>query len=92
LPGRSEDLPLVAEGHVHSFVVKVWLEWEADGGDRAIWRGYVVHVPDWQQRHYITDVDDIADFIGPFVWAMGVPAPRCWRLRRWLKRFRPRGR
>jgi hypothetical protein len=64
----------------HSFIVKVWLEESLEEAGEAIWRGHVTHVPS-QERRYLHTLDDIVDFIGPFLERMGVK-PRAFRRRR----------
>jgi hypothetical protein len=55
----------------HSFVVKVWLEESVEEAGEATWRGHVTHVPD-QDRRYVHTLDDILDFIAPYLDLMGV--------------------
>ena len=62
------DLP---EANVHSFIVRIWLEEEASETGRAIWRGYVTHVPSGERR-YIKRLSDLNTFIIPYLEAMGV--------------------
>lgn len=69
----------------HSFVVKVWLEESLEEAGEAVWRGHITHVPS-QERRYLHALDDIIDFIGPYLERMGVK-PRSYRRNR-LKRSR----
>lgn len=55
----------------HSFVVKVWLEESVEEAGEASWRGHVTHVPG-QERRYLHTLDDIVDFIAPYLELMGV--------------------
>ena len=55
----------------HSFIVKIWLEESLEETGEAVWRGHVTHVPS-QERRYLHNLDDIIDFIGPFLERMGV--------------------
>jgi hypothetical protein len=54
-----------------SFIVKVWLEESAEEAGAATWRGHVTHVPN-QERRYLNTLDDIVDFIAPYLELMGV--------------------
>lgn len=67
----------------HSFVVKVWLEESKEEAGEAVWRGHITHVPS-QERRYFNALDDIIDFIGPYLERMGV-RPQGYRRKR-LKR------
>lgn len=77
----------LSESHVHSFIVKLWLESVADEAGRFVWHGHITHVPDGARR-YLRDLDEIPDFIEPYV---GGDRPRAagGKLRRWLRRWRP---
>lgn len=55
----------------HSFIVKVWLEEPLEDAGHATWRGHITHVPS-QQRRYLHALDDIIDFVGPYLERMGV--------------------
>ncbi len=55
----------------HSFIVKVWLEESLDDASEAIWRGHITHVPS-EERRYLRDLEDIIDFIGPYLEHIGV--------------------
>ncbi len=55
----------------HSFIVKVWLEESAEEAGEAAWRGHVTHVPS-QERRYLHTLDDIVDFMAPYLERMGV--------------------
>lgn len=55
----------------HSFIVKVWVEENVDGGIEHIWRGTVTHVPSGR-RGSLKNVDDIARFIMPYLQEMGI--------------------
>jgi len=53
------------EPETHSFIIKFWLEEEADDG-RRLWRGHITHVPDGNRR-YLRRLKDILDFISPYL-------------------------
>jgi hypothetical protein len=61
----------------HSFIVKVWLEESFEEAGEATWRGHITHVPG-QERRYLHTLDDIVDFIGPYLERMGVK-PKVFR-------------
>lgn len=69
---------------VHSFIVKIWIEEGARADGRAGWHGHVTHVPGGERR-YLKRLDDIADFITPYLEEMNVAFGPCDRLRRWLR-------
>lgn len=74
----------LSESYTHSFVVKIWLEDET----QARWRGHITHVPGGE-RQYVDDLDQIPDFIGPYLQAMGVETgTTLTRLKRWLSNWR----
>lgn len=70
----------------HSFVVKFWLEETLEEADEALWRGHITHVPS-QERRYLNTLDDVIEFIEPYLERMGVKPKR---RRRRLKHTRPR--
>jgi hypothetical protein len=61
----------------HSFIVKVWLEESIEEAGDATWRGHITHVPG-EERRYLHTLDDIVEFIGPYLERMGVK-PRSYR-------------
>lgn len=80
------------EGHMHVFIVRIWIEPREIAGAVVEWRGVIEHLPT-QERRYLNDLAVIANFITPYLDGMGVqrvqemqqglPA----RLRRWLNRW-----
>ncbi len=72
------------ESAAQSFVVRVWVEERADSTGRGIWRGHVTHVPG-DRRRYLKSLDEIGDYIAPYLEAMGVKPGMRWRMRRWLR-------
>jgi hypothetical protein len=71
------------EGTSHPFVIRIWLEEPAEGIRRAKWRGHITHVPSGK-RAYIEDLDQILEFITPYLRDMGVTFGVCHRLWCWL--------
>jgi hypothetical protein len=54
-----------------AYIVRVWLERREVADASPEWRGSIEHVASGRTR-YLTDLDDIARFIRPFLEAMGV--------------------
>ncbi len=73
------------ESEAQSFIVRVWVEERAEEGSRGTWRGHITHVPGGERR-YLKNLDEIGDFIAPYLEAMGVKLAMRWRMRRWLRR------
>ena len=74
------------ESEAQSFIVRVWVEERAEEAGRGIWRGHITHVPS-HERRYLKKLDEIGDFIAPYLESMGVKLGVRWRMRRWLKRL-----
>jgi hypothetical protein len=53
------------ELETHSFIIKLWLEKEADREGQS-WRGHITHVPDGNRR-YLHCLEDILKFISPYL-------------------------
>jgi len=77
------------EPETHSFIIKLWLEKEADS-EGQFWRGQITHVPDGN-RHYLHRLEDILEFISPYLRSASSPdSRRMWRTiwfnwRRWRR-------
>lgn len=74
----------IPEPKVHSFIVKLRLEEAVDESGKAVWRGYVTHVPDGE-RCYLKQLSDLVDFIGRYV--DGLTVERSSWFRRMARRF-----
>lgn len=72
------------ESEAQSFIVRVWVEERAEEGDRGTWRGHITHVPGGERR-YLKNLDEIGDFIAPYLESMGVKLGLRWRMRRSLR-------
>jgi hypothetical protein len=83
--GAIMNLP---EPHIHSFIIKIWLEQTGEEFGEAKWRGHITHVPSGE-RKLISDLKQIPPFIVPYIKAMGVRPRTCWRLSNWLDRWIP---
>lgn len=57
--------------NIHSFIVKVWLEETVEQEGQAKWRGHITNVSSGERR-YVQKLSEIADFILPYLKAMGV--------------------
>lgn len=53
----------LTESKVHSFIVKLWLEGEADP---LTWHGQITHVPSGARRYFKT-LNEITDFISHYI-------------------------
>jgi hypothetical protein len=56
-----------------SFIVKLWLEEIAEETDQMVWRGHITHVPSGTRR-YFSALDQIAEFVGPYLTESGASA------------------
>ncbi len=74
------------EPDAQSFIVKVWVEDSAGESGQGVWHGHITHVPS-HERRYLKDLDEIEDFIAPYLESMGVKLEMRWRVKRWLKRL-----
>lgn len=61
---------MLLEDHTASYIVRVWLERREVEGASVEWRGSIEHVASGKTK-YLTDLDEIAQFIRPFLEAMG---------------------
>jgi hypothetical protein len=74
------------ESDTQSFVVRVWAEDRAEEAGQGTWRGHITHVFS-SRRRYLKNLDEIGDFIAPYLEEMNVKIGVRWRIRRWLKRL-----
>jgi len=79
----SEEEPVTTSSAPQSFIIKFWLEETTEGERRAAWRGHITHVPSGE-RGYVRRLDDILDFISPYLEAMGGEVERRRRFWVWL--------
>ena len=77
------DLP---ESVVHSFIVKLWFDGTEGGPRRLSWHGQITHVPGGERRSF-KDLDEMNEFIEPYLEELGADVGRGRRVRRWLRRF-----
>ena len=74
------------EPDAQSFIVKVWVEERTEEGGRGTWRGHITHVPSGERR-YLKNLDEIGDFIAPYLELMDLKLGVRWHMRSWLKRL-----
>ena len=72
------------EYNTHPFIVKIWLEETVEETGRATWRGHITHVTSGQRRH-VQDLNEITNFIVPYLESMGVQFGLSWQIKQWLK-------
>lgn len=78
------------ESAAQSFIIRIWVEEYTEESDQGVWRGHITHVSSGRRR-YLKDLDEIGDFIAPYLEAMGIRPGIYWRVRCWLKRLLGRG-
>jgi hypothetical protein len=71
------------ESAAQSFIVRVWVEERSLEGGQGAWHGHITHVPSGE-RCNLKNLDEIGDFIAPYLEEMGVKLGVRWRIRRWL--------
>jgi len=75
----------LSEINTHSFIVKLWLEETNEETGRITWRGHITHVASGDRR-YLKNLDEIAEFIAPYLESMGVRMGIRQRVKQWLNR------
>jgi hypothetical protein len=78
------------ESTTQSFIVKVWVEEIAGETSQGVWHGHITHAFSGK-RHYLKNLDEIRDFIAPYLEDMGVKLETRRRMRRWLKQLIGKG-
>lgn len=58
------------EPHIHSFIIKLWLEETVKESGQILWRGHVTHVPSGE-RCYLKDLEEVVAFINSYLEEMG---------------------
>jgi hypothetical protein len=67
---------------IHSFIVKVFIDEPAQASGPGGWHGQITHVQSGE-KGYLNDLDDICDFIQPYL-----PKKRLsCKLKSWIKRL-----
>jgi hypothetical protein len=62
---------VLLEDHASAFIVRVWLEQREVEAAPVEWRGSIEHVASGNVK-YLTNLDEIARFVRPYLEAMGV--------------------
>ena len=62
---------MLLEDNATAYIVRVWLEHREVKNAPVEWRGSIEHVASGKIK-YLTDLDEIARFIRPFLEGMGV--------------------
>jgi hypothetical protein len=73
------------EANTLVFVVKIWLEESSNEIDQTSWRGHITYILD-EKRKYFQDLEEVTDFILPYLERMGVKNSQPNRLRDRLRR------
>ena len=66
---------MLLEDNAAAYIVRVWLEHREVEGAALEWRGSIEHVASGRTK-YLTDLEELATFIRPFLKAMGVSFQR----------------
>jgi hypothetical protein len=74
--------------HIHSFIIKIFLDEDAEASDRAIWHGYITHVPDGEQK-YLKDLGDALVFIKSYLQDRSKKLELFQQVKQWIKRVLP---
>ena len=72
-----------SESSSHSFIIRIWREEDR----RPAWRGHVTHVPSGNRRHF-KDLDELTNFMLPYLVEMGVSLGFRRRIKQRLCRWR----
>lgn len=73
------------EANTSVFVVKIWLEESSYEIDHTSWRGHITYLLDGK-RKYFQDLEEVTDFILPYLELMGIKKRQPDRLRDCLRR------
>jgi len=73
------------EANTHPFIVKIWLEETFEETGQVIWRGYIIHVPSGNRKHF-NDLNDIPRFINSYLITAGIHLEKPPKIKGWLAR------
>ncbi len=62
---------MLLDDNSSAFIVRVWVEHREIEDAAITWRGSIEHVASGRVK-YLTDLDEISQFIRPFLEALGV--------------------
>ncbi len=74
------------EPNRHVFILRIWREPREIEGAELEWRGVIEHVPTGERR-YFNELNDVVDFLRPYLQQMGHKPVFYWRLRQRLKQW-----
>jgi hypothetical protein len=66
-----------------TFVLRIWCEPREVDRVPNLWRGVIEHIPDGERR-YVRSLEELDDFLIPFLEQFGVRISLRWRARRLL--------
>ena len=73
----------LTDAAIHSFIVKVFVDEPEQGSRSGGWHGHITHVQSGK-KGYLNDLDDVCDFIQPYL-PKGRPGGKLKsRIKRWL--------
>lgn len=71
----------------HVFIVRIWSEPREIKYAPPEWRGVIEHVASGD-RQYLKNLNEILEFVTPYLATMGVKLPLLLRFKQWSKIFR----
>ena len=71
----------------HSFIVRLWLEEDAEERRPAAWSGQIAHVKS-NRRCYFKDPNRLSRFLALYLVEMKARLSMAWRIRLWLNRVK----
>jgi hypothetical protein len=74
----------LAESKVHSFIIKLWLEGDANP---VVWHGHITHVPSGERR-YFKKLSGITDFVSEYIDGRNTQPDLKSRMKGWLRKRR----
>ena len=73
----------LTESKVHSFIIKLWLEGDANS---FVWHGHITHVPSGERR-YFKKLSGITDFVSEYLDGRSQTDLKS-RMKGWLRKRR----
>lgn len=83
----SLPMAMEPESTTHSFVIKIWPSGVPEEADQGAWQGRITHVPSGKSGP-LEELNEIAEFISPFLESMGVRPTIRVRMSRWAQQLR----
>ena len=75
------------EFSTQSFLIKIWVEETAAEAGETLWRGHITHVHSGE-RQYFQDLEDMMNFMQPYMVEMGITTGHKRPFQRWFHRWR----